>query len=163
MSLVKEEDAAAIVELLNPLIRAGTYTVMDEPVSVDEQIDFIRGFPERGVFNVAVRDADQRLLGLQDVVPIAPGSGAFEHVGVISTFVYLDSHGRGIGRNLSEATFPAAKKLGFIKISAAIRADNPRAVSFYLSQGFRIIGTAQRHAFIRGKYVDEILAERFVD
>jgi L-amino acid N-acyltransferase YncA len=137
----REEDAASIVELLNPLIR---------------------GFPERGVLNLAVCDDSQKLLGLQDVVPMSPGTGAFEHVGVISTFVSLDSHGQGIGRSLSEVTFRAAKRLGFIKISAAIRADNPRAVSFYLSQGFRIIGTAQRHAFIRGKYVDEILAERFV-
>ncbi len=160
---VREEDAASIVGLLNPLIQAGTYTVMDEPVSVDEQIDFIRGFPERGVFNVAVCDTSGRLLGLQDVAPISPGSGAFEHVGVISTFVALGSHGRGIGRSLSEATFRAATRLGFVKISATIRADNPRAVSFYLSQGFRIVGTAQRHALIGGRYVDEVLAERFLD
>jgi L-amino acid N-acyltransferase YncA len=160
---VREDAAASIVGLLNPLIRAGKYTVMDEPVSVDEQIDFIRGFPERGVFNVAVGDAGQRLLGLQDVVPVSPGSGAFGHVGVISTFVSLGSHGRGIGRTLSEATFRAAKELGFVKISATIRADNPRAVSFYLRQGFRIVGTAQRHALIGGEYVDEVLAEKFLD
>lgn len=159
---VREDDAAQIVGLLNPLIQAGTYTVMDEPVSVDEQTDFIRKFPERGVFNVAVCDASGRMLGLQDVVPISPGSGAFEHVGVISTFVALGSHGRGVGRSLSEATFRAATRLGFVKISATIRADNLRAVAFYLSQGFRIVGTAERHAFIRGRYVDEVLAEKFI-
>ena len=159
---VTEDDAAPIVGLLNPLIQAGTYTVIDEPVTVDEQMDFIRKFPERGVFNVAVGEASGRLLGLQDVVPLSPGSGAFEHVGVISTFVALGSHGRGVGRSLSEATFRAATRLGFIKISATIRADNPRAVAFYLSQGFRIVGTAERHALIRGKYVDEVLAEKFI-
>ena len=101
---VREEDAASIVGILNPLIQAGTYTAMVEPVSVEEQLDFLRGFPERGVFNVAARD-DGALLGLQDVVPISPGSRAFEHVGVISTFVALGSRGRGIGRKLGEATF----------------------------------------------------------
>ena len=160
---VRQQDAAPIVGLLNPLIQAGTYTVMDEPVSVDEQIDFIRTFPERGVFNVAVCETSGRLLGLQDVVPLSPGSSTFEHVGVISTFVALGSHGRGVGRSLSEATSRVATRLGFVKIGATIRADNAGAVAFYLSQGFRIVGTAQRHALVRGRYVDEVLAEKFID
>jgi RimJ/RimL family protein N-acetyltransferase len=32
----------------------------------------------------------------------------------------------------------------------------------YLRQGFRIVGTAQRHAKIRGEYVDEIIIERML-
>jgi len=42
---VTEEDASAIVALLNPIIAAGKYTVMDEELSVDDQNDFIRNFP----------------------------------------------------------------------------------------------------------------------
>ncbi len=159
---VREEDAASITELLRPIIRAGTYTIMEQ-ASVDDQIDFIRGFPKRGVFNVAVCNASQKVLGLQDVRPMSTRSNVFKHVGEISTFVSLGSHRKGIGRSLSNATFQAAKELGFLKISAAIRADNPGAVSFYLSQGFRPIGTAQKHAFVGGKYIDEILMEKLVD
>ena len=159
----REEDAASIVELLNPIIQAGTYTILDEQLSVDDQIDFIRGFPKRGVFNVAVCNDTQKVLGIQDVAPISTVSNVFKHVGEISTFVSLGSHRKGIGRSLSQATFQAAKERGFLKINATIRADNPQAVSFYLSQGFRIIGTAQKHALVRGKYIDEILAERFID
>ncbi|MHC4548176.1 MAG: GNAT family N-acetyltransferase [Planctomycetota bacterium] len=160
---VREQDAASIVELLNPLIEAGTYTVMDEPVSVAEQVAFIRGFPERGVFNVAVCDDSRRILGIQDVVPVRPAESAFRHVGEISTFVALDAHRRGVGRGLSQVTFQEARERGFLKIGATIRADNRAAVSFYRSQGFRIIGTAGRHAFLRGRFVDEILMERLID
>jgi L-amino acid N-acyltransferase YncA len=160
---VREEDAGSIVELLNPIIQAGKYTIMDEPVSVDDQIGFIRGFPERGVYHAAVRNDSQEVLGIQDVQPISTEVNALRHVGEISTFVRLDSLRNGIGRSLSDATFQAAREKGFLKIRATIRADNPQAISFYKSQGFEVIGTAQKHAFVGEVYIDEILMERFID
>jgi L-amino acid N-acyltransferase YncA len=66
--MVREKDAESIIELLNPIIQAGKYTAMDELFSVDDQIDFIRGFPKRGVYNVAVCNDSQKVLGIQDVV-----------------------------------------------------------------------------------------------
>ncbi len=158
----REEDAASIIEVLNPLILAGNYTIMVEPLTLAEQIDFMRRFPERGVFHIAMDNHSQRIVGLQDVVPLSTET-AFRHVGVISTFVSLTAQGQGIGRMLSEATFGAAKALGFLKLSATVRADNPSAVAFYLSQGFTVIGTAQKHAQVQGQYLDEILLEKFLD
>ena len=160
---VREDDAASIVELLNPIIQGGKYTIMDEPVSVDDQIGFIRGFPERGVFHAAVDKGSQSVLGIQDVVPISTTANSLKHVGEISTFVRLGSHRNGIGRSLSHATFQAAKEQGFLKIGATVRADNPQAIAFYRSQGFQVIGTAQKHALVGGVYLDEILMERFID
>jgi len=58
--------------------------------------------------------------------------------------------------------FEAARLKGYEKLSAFVRADNIAALTAYLSQRFRIIGTAQRQAKINGKYVDEILIERFL-
>jgi L-amino acid N-acyltransferase YncA len=150
------------VELLNPIILAGKYTIMDEELTVDEQIDFIRGFPDRGIYNVAISNDSQKVLGIQDVVPRTTDSHTYNHVGEISTFVSLDFHRNGIGRSLSKVTFKEAKERGFLKICATIRADNQEAVSFYLSQGFRVIGTAQKHAFVGGKYIDEVLTEKLI-
>ena len=160
---VREEDAESIIELLNPIIQAGKYTIMDEKLSVEDQIDFIRGFPKRGVYNVAVSNDSQKIVGIQDVQPISISESAFQHVGEISTFVSIDSLRNGIGTSLSHATFKAVKELGFLKLIAMIRADNSQAVSFYRSQGFEFIGTAQKHAFVRGKYIDEVFMERFID
>lgn len=139
---MSEADVAAIVALLVPIIQAGDQTVMDEPVSLDEQIDFIRRFLGRGVFHVAVDDARGAVVGLQDVTLWLAGSRVFQHVGVISTFVPMGKQGGGIGRSLCRATFQAARALGFTKLSAAIRADNSRAVAFYLGLRFRLIGAA---------------------
>ncbi len=43
-------DAAALVAILNPIIAARTYAVLDEPLAVTAEADYIRGFPARGVF-----------------------------------------------------------------------------------------------------------------
>mgnify|MGYP001816100272 CR=1 FL=1 len=160
---VKEEDAGSIVDLLNPIIQAGMYTILDEPISVDDQIGFIRGFPERGVYLAALGNGSQNVLGIQDVVPISTAVNELQHVGEISTFVRLASRRNGIGRSLSQATFRAAKAQGFLKIRATVRADNAPAIAFYRSQGFEVIRTAQKHALVGGKYLDEILTERFID
>jgi L-amino acid N-acyltransferase YncA len=157
----READAAGMVAVLNPIIQTGRYTVMAEPVSVADQRTFIRGFPERGIFHVAVtRNGD--LVGLQDVMPLSGEPGVFDHVGAISTFVALDARSQGIGTRLTNETIEAAKAQGFIKLWATIRGDNPEAIAFYQSQGFHIIGTAERHARVHGTYIDEVFAERFI-
>jgi len=158
---VRESDAAAIVELLNPIIEAGRFTAMTKTFSVADQIEFIRGFPVRGVYHLAIGEGGQAL-GVQDVVPDSNES-AFKHVGVISTFVSLAAQHTGVGRALSQATFAVTKTLGFEKIIATVRADNPTAVAFYYSQGFNLIGIAHRQALIRGRYIDEVLLEKFLE
>jgi L-amino acid N-acyltransferase YncA len=152
-----------MIDLLNPIIEERFFTVMDRPLSLADQVAFIRGFPDEGIFNVAVADDTFRMLGLQDVMPRSTLSDAPGRVGEVSTFVSLDSHRHGVGRGLCEATFPEARRRGFRKLCATIRADNPQAVAFYLSQGFAIVRIAERHALVRGKYVDEILTEKFLD
>ena len=157
---VREEDAASIVGLLNPIIQAGTYSAMDEPFSTADQLDFIRSFPQRGVYYIALDGDSQKILGIQDVIPISI-SNVFRHVGEISTFIALDSHRRRVGQNLCQATFKAASAQGFLKLRATVRGDNPHALAFYQSQGFEIIGIAKKHALLHGKYIDEILLEKF--
>jgi hypothetical protein len=87
-------DACAITDLVNPLIEAGIYTVLDRPISSEHQAAFMREFPARGVFHVALAAAGGELLGLQDAMPIS-AEAAFAHVGAISTFVALGAQGRG--------------------------------------------------------------------
>ena len=159
---VRETDAAAIVELLNPIIQARNYTAMDEPFSVAEQIDFIRNFPQRGIYHIATDGESQTALGIQDVMPLS-NSNVFRHVGEISTFVALDSHRHGVGQSLCRATFKAAQAQGFLKLRATVRGDNPRALEFYQNQGFEVIGIAKKHAFLHNNYVDEVLLEKFLE
>ena len=152
-------DAEALVALLEPIIGAGTYTVI-ESASVESQVKFLESFPERGVYNVAIDDDTGTVIGSQDVIPLSLDGGPTAHVGEISTFVALDVHRQRIGAQLCDTTFADARKKGFRKLIANIRADNKGAIAFYVLQGFRVIGTAREHVRVGGEFLDEVLAER---
>ena len=163
--LVREaqpDDAGAIVGILNPIIEAGVYTVFDTPFTVDAEQEYILNFPQRGVFNVAVSCPDQKIVGFQTIEPFATFTRAFDHVGTIATFVDLSYRRQGIGKCLFEATFETARSKGYEKIFTYVRADNAVGLASYLQRGFHIVGTARRHAKIKGTYVDEIIIERFL-
>jgi L-amino acid N-acyltransferase YncA len=158
---VQESDAPAISEMLNAIIATGKYTIL-EPVTPEIQLEFIQGFPKRGVFLVAERD-DGKILGLQDVSPSSSWSNAMRHLGDIATFIAMDAQGQGVGRALAQSTFAAARAKGFEKLIAVIRGDNPRAIGFYVSQGFKIVGTMRRHAIVNGQYIDEVITEKMLE
>jgi ribosomal protein S18 acetylase RimI-like enzyme len=94
--------------------------------------------------------------------PFAAYTHVFDHVGIIATCVDLACRRQGIGRHLFEATFAAARQKGYEKIFTYVRGDNLGALAAYVKCGFRIVGTAQKHAKCGGRYVDEIIIERFL-
>lgn len=156
----RPDDAGDIVNILNPIIEAGLYTVLDTPFTVEAEREFIESFPARGVFHVAERLEDNRVVGFQTIEPFATYTHAFDHVALIGTFVGLAERRRGIGTRLSWATFEAAKRKGYEKIFTYVRADNEASLAFHLGLGFRVVGVAQRQARIGGKYVDEVIIEK---
>ncbi|MCI0338839.1 MAG: GNAT family N-acetyltransferase [Acidobacteria bacterium] len=163
--LVREaqpDDAEAIVGIINPIIEAGLYTAFDTPFTVEAERKYILDLPQRGLFHVAVRRHDQKIVGFQSMEPFATYTHAFDHVGVLGTYVDLSYRRQGIAMRLFELTFEAARRRGYEKIFTYVRADNQAALGTYLNQGFQIIGTARRQAKINGKYVDEIIIERLL-
>src|SRR5688572_18458121 len=108
----RAEDAEAIARLLNRIIEARTYTALDTPFTVEDERRFIETFPERGIFLVAVSPDDGRVVGFQNLEPFATYTHAFDHVGVLGTFVDLDCRRQGIARRLFGATFEAAVRKG---------------------------------------------------
>jgi L-amino acid N-acyltransferase YncA len=156
------DDAGAIVGILNPIIEAGTYTVFDTPFTAEAERKYILNFPPRGIFHVALRHGDQRLVGFQSLEPFASYTHAFDHVGVLGTYVDLSYRRQGISRRLFQATFDAARRKGYEKLFTYVRADNSAALASYLNQGFEVVGTARRQAHINAKYVDEVIIEKFL-
>ncbi|CAV18776.1 GNAT family N-acetyltransferase [Vibrio atlanticus] len=159
---VAVEDAQGIIDVLNPIIIEARYTILDQTFTVDEEKAFIESFPKRGVFNVAVNETTNQLLGFQNVEPFATYTKAFDHVGIIGTYVDANSRGLGVAKQLFDYTFKSAKAKGYEKLFAYVRADNERALAVYLKQGFEIVGTAKKHGKIGDQYFDEILIEKFL-
>ena len=159
---VRLDDAEAIVRILNPIIEAGVFTVFDTPFTVEAEREYLASFPASGVFQVAVRESDGVLVGFQSMEPFAGYTRAFDHVGVLGTYVAAASRRQGVATRLFEATFAAALVKGYEKIFTYVRADNAAALSTYLRQGFRVVGTAERHAKVGGRYIDEIVIEKML-
>ena len=159
---VRTEDAERIAAILNPIIAAGCYTALDTPVTTEQEREFIRSFPERGTFLAAVDTTTGRIVGVQNVSPFAGYTHAFDHVGVIGTYVDLERRREGIASRLFAATFPAARAKGCEKLFSYVRADNDAALQTYLRHGFRRVGIAERQAKIHGKYIDEIVIEKLL-
>ena len=163
--LVREarpDDVEAIVAILNPIIQAGVYTVFDTPLTAEAEREYILKFPRRGIFHVAARPQDHIILGFQSLEPFLTYTHAFDHVGVVATYVGLAYRRQGISKCLFEATLEAARCKGYEKLFTYVRADNLAALVCYLKQGFHIVGTSQRQAKLNGKYVDEIIIEKFL-
>jgi L-amino acid N-acyltransferase YncA len=157
------DDAGGIAAILNPIIAAGGFTVLHGPFSDEAERDFIVRFPARGIFHVAVNEAAGGIVGFQTVEPFAAYTPAFDHVGTIGTYVELGSRRRGIAGALFAATFAAARRKGYGKLFTFVRADNDAALHAYRRQGFRIVGTAERHARVAGRFIDEIVIEKMLD
>ena len=159
----RPDDAEAIVGILNPIIVAGVYTAFDTPFTVEAEREYILKFPQRGIFHVAVSRHKHQVVGFQSMEPFATYTHAFDHVGVLGTYVELSYRRQGISKCLFTATFEVARRKGYEKILTFVRADNKAALATYLNHGFRIVGTALRQAKLNGKYVDELIVERFLE
>jgi L-amino acid N-acyltransferase YncA len=154
------KDAQSIINVLNPIIETKKYSVMVQTFTLEEETNFIKNFPERGIFHIAV-DED-KVVGFQVMEPISTLTAAFDHVGIIGTYIDLTLRGQGISKKLFELTFKLAKDKGFEKLTAYVRSDNPVALKTYQSNGFYIIGVGKRQAKIDGNYIDEIFIEKFL-
>jgi len=158
----KPDDAAAIVAIFNPIIEAGLYTAFDIPFSIEAERDYILNMGPRDIFHVAVGKANDSIVGFQSMAPYPSATQSWAHVGVLGTFVDLSLRRQGIASRLFRATFEAARQKDYEKLFTFIRADNPAALATYRKHGFRIVGTARKHTKIQGRYVDEIIVERFL-
>lgn len=138
----KTQDAQGIINILNPIIEEGRYTILDISFTLEEEVAFIEGFPKQGLFNVAVHPETCRVVGFQVIEPFASYTHAFDHVGVIGTFVGVGYKRQGIASGLFEASYDKAITKGYEKLFAYVRSDNNRALATYLKQGFEEIGIA---------------------
>jgi L-amino acid N-acyltransferase YncA len=159
---VVPDDAEGVIAIFNPVIESGKYTIFDAPFTVEAERDYILNMHPRGLFHVAVDTDSERIVGFQSMDPFATYTRAFDHVGMLGTYVDPEVRRQGVAKKLFQVTFKAAREKGYEKLFTYVRGDNPGALATYLSQGFSIVGTAKRQAKINGVYVDEIVIEKFL-
>jgi L-amino acid N-acyltransferase YncA len=68
----------------------------------------------------------------------------------------------GIGTLLLRQAIQAAKEARLEKLTAAVFAINERALNLFIGRGFKVTGRRYRQFNLNGRYVDELLLERFL-
>jgi L-amino acid N-acyltransferase YncA len=154
------DDAAGVARVINEAIHEGSPSLLDTPFSEDDERAYIQGLPSRAFIHVAELSG-VRIIGAQTITLAADyTTRELDHVATMGTWVATRFRRQGIGRRLADASLAAAREAGFEKVFTDIRADNLVSLGFHLSLGFRVIGTAERHAKVGGRYHDVWLVER---
>jgi len=133
--LATVDDAAAMADVLNAVIREGGRTAIEGPVSPADLRDwYLDGSTAYGCV-IATRD-DRWAVGFQALERHHGGLAADE--ADIATFVDARARGGGVGRALAEATFARMATVGLTGLRAVIRADNAPAIAYYRALGFDV-------------------------
>lgn len=155
------EDAAGIVAVLAVVIDERVHSAIGRVWSVEQERRYLESLSAREVIHVAVDDAD-RVLGLQILDRWSAVLDSMAHVGQVGTFLLPAWRGRGIGRELWNATAAFAREARYQKLLVQVRGTNARAQSFYRRLGFAECGRLSRQVMIDGSQDDEILMELFL-
>jgi ribosomal protein S18 acetylase RimI-like enzyme len=149
-------DAAAIVAILLPTIRAGETYALDPDMSEADAIAYWLG-PDKEAF---VSVADGRIVGTYYLRANQPGGGG--HICNCGYMTAADATGRGIARAMAEHSLGRARARGFRAMQFNfVVSTNARAVGLWQSLGFAIVGRvpgAFRHP-VHG-YVDALVMHR---
>jgi ribosomal protein S18 acetylase RimI-like enzyme len=155
------EDAPGIVAVLAAVIDERIHTAIDRVWSVEQERRYLESLSAREVIHVALDDAD-RVVGLQILDRWSAVLDSMAHVGQVGTFLLPAWRGRGIGRELWNATVAFARKARYQKLLVQVRGTNAHAQSFYRRLGFAECGRLSRQVIIDGSQDDEILMELFL-
>jgi L-amino acid N-acyltransferase YncA len=130
-----DADAAAIVELLLPIVRAGETYALDRDLTPAQILAFWTA-PEHIVF---VADVDGVVVGTYFRRANKAGGGA--HVANCGYAVAEQASGRGVARAMAAHSFDHARAAGFRAMQYNfVIATNVRAVRLWLSLGFAEVG-----------------------
>src|SRR6185503_475160 len=111
----------------------------------------------REAVHVVINDA--RIVGLQILGLWSPELTSMAHVGHVGTFLLPQWRGRGIGRQLWNATRDFARAAAYRKLMVQVRGSNTAAQAFYRCLGFQDCGRLSRQVTIDGVEDDEVLME----
>jgi len=154
------EDAHGIAAVLAVVVDERVHSAIDRAWSGEQERTYLESLSAREVVHVAA-DVTGGVVGLQTLDRWSPVLASMAHVGQVGTFLFPACRGRGVGRQLWEATAAFARDAAYHKLVVQVRGSNTHAQSFYHRLGFRDSGRLSRQVLIDGRYDDEILMELF--
>jgi ribosomal protein S18 acetylase RimI-like enzyme len=154
-------DVAGIAAVLQMVAAERTHSAIDRAWTVEEERSYLESLSTREALQVAI-DKSGGVVGVQCLDRWAPQMNSMAHVGQVGTFLLPEWRGRGVGRQLWNATESFARAAGYRKLVIQVRASNTAAQTFYRRLGFCECGRLARQVIVDGVEDDEVLMEHFL-
>jgi L-amino acid N-acyltransferase YncA len=102
---------------------------------------------------------DGRVVGWIALVPVS-ARRCYEGVAEISVYVTADARGHGVGSELLATLVESAERGGLWTLQTSVFPENAASLALLRRFGFRVVGTRERIARLRGVWRDTVLVER---
>jgi ribosomal protein S18 acetylase RimI-like enzyme len=151
VSPITEDEVAGYHACVDSVCREGRFLATLQAPPIEQTRAFVASQTASGnPMFVAV--ADGEVVGWCDVTPHRHPIHA--HRGVLGMGVRADFRGRGVGRQLLEATLDAARHRGLERVELIVRVSNVAAVRLYDRAGFERECTIRHAVKSGGTYED---------
>ncbi len=157
------EDIDDLLELINSLIDEQADIWMREPVTRNEQIDWLSrrlAAIEKGEVVQIVAEAQGHVVANTDVTI---KTGQRSHVGDIGIIIKQGYRGIGIGTEMLKQLIERARERGLKIVTLGVFATNKRAKHVYQKLGFCECGRIPGEIYKNGQYIDHITMVKVLD
>jgi len=157
-----EADLAGMLAIYNDVIATSTAVYTSEPATLAERGAWFAARRAQG-FPVLVAVAGSEVLGFASFGEWRGAWPGYRYTVEHSVHVRGDVRGRGVGRALLEALFPAALALGKHVMIGGIDAANHASIRFHARLGFERVACFREVGHKFGRWLDLIFMQRFLD
>ena len=157
-----EADLPGILAIYNDVIATSTAVYTSEPATLDDRRTWFAARCAHG-FPVLVAAEGDAVLGFASFGEWRGTWPGYRYTVEHSVHVWRDVRGRGIGRALVEALFPAALAMDKHVMIGGIDAANDASIRFHARLGFEHVACFREVGHKFGRWLDLIFMQRFLD
>ncbi|MCR4405320.1 MAG: GNAT family N-acetyltransferase [Anaerolineae bacterium] len=154
-------DAPLVIAVVDAVCRERRYMMTERFLPGPEWQEALGMIPRSGWKLLLVAECEGRIVGwcraFADTVSPFARHTAEVGIGILKPYREI-----GIGTHLLRQTIQGSREAHLEKLTAAIFAINERALNLFIGRGFRVTGRRYRQFNLDGRYIDELLLERFL-
>jgi len=154
-------DAPLVIAIVDAVCRERRYMMTERFSPGPEWQEALGMIPLSGWKLLLVAECEGRIVGwcraFADTVSPFARHTAEVGIGILKPYREI-----GIGTHLLRQAIQGSREARLEKLTAAIFAINERALNLFIGRGFKVTGRRYRQFNLDGRYIDELLLERFL-